>query len=135
MFKRFKNRKQKRGSVTVEFALVAPIFFLFVFSGVEFARVHILQNAVENACFEAARRGIVPGASGNSTKVVAEEFLTSSGIADFTVEVNPPTFDPTTTTISVTASVPINAENGFGISGFFNNQSMTKEVSLPIQRN
>ena len=133
MFKRFKKRK--RGSVSVEFALVAPIFFLFVFAGVEFARVHILQNAVENACFEGARRGIIPGATSDFTKTVAEDFLASSGIADFTVEVNPPTIDPMTTSISVTASVPINAENGFGISGFFNGRSLTKEVSLPIQRN
>ena len=133
MFKRFKKRK--RGSVSVEFALVAPIFFLFVFAGVEFARVHILQNAVENACFEGARRGIIPGATSDFTKTVAEDFLTSSGIADFTVEANPPTIDPMTTSISVTASVPINAENGFGISGFFNGRSLTKEVSLPIQRN
>ena len=64
MFKKirkFKNSKRRStGSVCVEFAFVAPIFFLLVIGSIEFARVHMIQSAVENACFEGARRGIVP---------------------------------------------------------------------------
>lgn len=136
MFKkirRFKNGKRNKAAVCIEFAFVAPIFFLIVIASIEFARVHMIQCAVENACFEGARRGIVPGATASACETTASNLLTLAGVDDFAVTVEPATLDASTKSIEVTATVPINAENGFGVSGFFKGRSLTKKISLPVQ--
>ena len=137
MFKKirkFKNSKRRStGSVCVEFAFVAPIFFLLVIGSIEFARIHMIQSAVENACFEGARRGIVPCATNELCKQRTEQFLQSARVTDFDVVVEPEVIDSLTEEITVTTTVTLNAKNGFGISGFFKDRSMTKQVSLATQ--
>ena len=136
MFKRnrkSKKRQQNLGSVCVEFALVSPIFFLVVFASIEFARVHMIQSAAENACFEGARRGIVPGATAESCRAQCEEILRIAGVQDFTVQVTPNNIDATTEVINVSADIPITARNSFGISAFFRGRALRKEITLPRQ--
>ena len=128
-----KNGKRNLGSVCVEFALVAPIFFLMVFASIEFARVHMIQSAAENACFEGARRGIVPGATSTVCRTLAEDILEVAGIPDYDVQVFPNNIDATTEVITVTADIPITGRNNFGISAFFSGRVLRKEISLPRQ--
>jgi Flp pilus assembly protein TadG len=128
------NRKNRRGSVAVEFALVAPIFFIMLFASIEFARVHMIQSSVENACFEGARRGIIPGATSAICKSTAESLLDLAKVKNYTVTVTPATIDPTTDEIVVTAVVPLSAQNGFGMSGFFQDRSMSKSITLPREQ-
>ena len=122
------------GSVAVEFALVAPIFFLILFASIEFARVHMIQSSVENACFEGARRGIIPGANSAICKSMTESLLDLAKVHDYTVTVTPANFDATTDEITVTAVVPLSAENGFGISGFLQGKAMSKTITLPREK-
>jgi len=129
-----KKRRKRAGSVTVEFALVAPIFFFIVFGSIEFARVHMIQSAVENACFEGARRGIVPGGTSAISKSHAEALLDLAKIKNHVVTVTPATINAATEEITITAVVPLSAENGFGISGFFQGKAMSKSMTLPIQK-
>lgn len=137
MFKKyrtFKNRKHKNvGAACVEFAIVSPIFFLIVLASIEFARAHMTQSATENACFEGARRGIVPGATSEACEATTARLLGIAGLGDFTVEVEPRTIDDTTETVTVRAIIPITAENNFGISAFFRGRSIVNEISLPRQ--
>ena len=136
MFKRnrkSKSRQRNLGSVCVEFALVSPIFFLIIFASIEFARVHMIQSAAENACFEGARRGIVPGATAESCRAQCEEILRIAGVQDFTVQVTPNNIDATTEVINVSADIPITARNSFGISAFFRGRVLRKEITLPRQ--
>ena len=136
MFKKIrklKNSNRNTASVCVEFAFVAPIFFLIVIGSIEFARVHMIQAAVENACFEGARRGIIPGSTNALCVQRTEEFLESAGVQDYTIEVQPLVIDAVTPEIVVTTTVKLNAKNGFGISGFFKDRSMVKRIALPTQ--
>ncbi|MFK7768353.1 MAG: TadE/TadG family type IV pilus assembly protein [Mariniblastus sp.] len=115
--------------MAIEFAMVAPIFFSLIFACIEFTRVHTIQAAVENACFEGARRGIVPGAATHVCKATTESLLDVL-IKDFTVTVTPSTIDVTTDEVTVTASVPLNAGNGFGLTGLFQESSLTKSITM-----
>ena len=136
MFKRnrkSKSRQRNLGSVCVEFALVSPIFFLIIFASIEFARVHMIQSAAENACFEGCRRGIVPGATAESCREQCAEILRIARVRDFTVEVIPNTIEADTDTITVSAEIPITGRNSFGISAFFRGRVLRKEISLPRQ--
>ena len=128
-----KNGKRNLGSVCVEFALVSPIFFLIIFASIEFARVHMIQSAAENACFEGARRGIVPGATAETCREQCEEILRIAGVQDFTVEVTPNNIDANTELVTVHADIPITSRNSFGISAFFRGRALRKEISLPRQ--
>lgn len=51
----------RRGATTVEMALVAPLFFLFVFGLVEYGRVQMVKNMLHAACRSAARLGAMEG--------------------------------------------------------------------------
>ncbi|HMP01037.1 MAG TPA: TadE/TadG family type IV pilus assembly protein [Gemmatales bacterium] len=55
MVRQPKNRARRSGAVTVEFALGAALFFFFLFGVVEFGRLVVMYNALENATREAAR--------------------------------------------------------------------------------
>lgn len=50
-----KNRTPRSGAYLVEFAVVAVIFFSFLFGIIEFSRFFFLRNICVNGCREAAR--------------------------------------------------------------------------------
>jgi hypothetical protein len=127
-------RKNRRGGMAIEFALTAPIFFLMIFASIEFARVHMIQCAVENSAFEGARRGIIPGATANICKSTTENLLDEARLADYTVTVDPQSITPLTNEISVTVDVPITGENGFGITSFMGGRTMSKTIILPREQ-
>ena len=47
--------RTRRGATTVEFAIVAPVFFLFLLASIEFSRLNIIRHTADNAAYEAAR--------------------------------------------------------------------------------
>ncbi len=54
---------RKRGQAVVEFALIAPVFFLLLFSIVEAGRFMFYYETLNNATREGARYAIVNGAN------------------------------------------------------------------------
>ena len=59
------SRRRGRGQAMVEFALIAPIFFLLLFSIIEFGRAVYYIQMLNNAAREGARYAIVHGGPGN----------------------------------------------------------------------
>ncbi len=49
------STRQRRGATLVEFAVVAPVLFLFVFGIIEFGRLLMVQQAMTNAARESCR--------------------------------------------------------------------------------
>ena len=47
--------RDRRGASVVEFALLAPVMFLFIFGIIEFGRLMMVQEAMTNAAREACR--------------------------------------------------------------------------------
>ena len=135
MNKKLTGKRQLRtyrfGGVAVEFAMVAPIFFLVLLGGIEFASIHVTQCAMENAAFEGARKGIVLGAKPEQCRAAAEEILKVSRVQVYTIQVEPASFDSTTDEVSVTISVPMTPENKFGLAAFLRGGSLVKTISLP----
>lgn len=127
------KRKQQRraGTATVEFAFCAPLFFLLIFAGIEIARVNMLMHTVDSACVQAARRGIVPGATADAVRAVAESTMDIGRVEDYTVTVMPAVITPTTEEVSVRISVATDT-NGYVMPRFFG--SKTIERTLAFQR-
>src|SRR5688572_20915708 len=80
-------RKKRRGASVVEFAVVAPVFFLLVFGMIEYGRLVMVQQVLTNATREGARRAVLDGATTDDIEEVVEEYLTNSSIAGGTVTV------------------------------------------------
>ena len=58
MFRRLRKRvgNQRRGTATIEMALVAPVIFLMVFGAIEFARMMMVRQSLTNAAREGCRK-------------------------------------------------------------------------------
>src|SRR5882757_936386 len=56
-------RRNRRGAAAVEFAIVAPVFFLLVFGMVEYGRMIMVQQVITNAAREGARVGVLDGSA------------------------------------------------------------------------
>ncbi len=85
----------RRGAAAVEFAVLAPVFFLLVFGMIEFGRMIMVQQIITNAAREGARMAVLDGATtGGSDGVVTRvvEYLQGAGIegASITVSPDPP---------------------------------------------
>lgn len=63
MRKRLIHSPGRRGAAAVEMALVLPVFFLFIFSLIEFGHVFMLVNTLNAAAKQAARLGVADGVS------------------------------------------------------------------------
>ena len=128
----FRKRKsgERSGAVTVEVALTAPILFLFVFASLEFARVNMISDTCENAAFEGARRGIVPGATAADCTNEVQQILDIVGISDSNITVTPTVITEETPTVTVSVDIPLNAANGYVAPKYFLGDTLTKSITL-----
>ena len=91
----------RRGAFTVEFAFCCGIFFVVMMAGIEFARFMYARHSVDQAAYEAARVGIIPGATPAEVEVTARRILNATGIRGATVAITPTTFTDQTATVNV----------------------------------
>jgi Flp pilus assembly protein TadG len=117
----------------VEFAVVAPILFMFVFACIEFSRVNMIRNTIVNAAYEGARAGIVPGATASTATTRANTFLSGARISGATVTCNPATITSTTSTVAITVSV--NVSNNLWLAPFYaKNMTISKTCTLTKEK-
>ena len=102
-------RRNRRAAAAVEFAVVAPVFFLLVLGMIEYGRMVMVQQVITNASREGARRAVLDGATTAEVQTTVNDYLTSGSIssasATVTVSPNPPSNaefgDPVTVTVSI----------------------------------
>jgi Flp pilus assembly protein TadG len=102
-------RRNRRGAAAVEFAFVAPVFFLLVFGMIEFGRAMMVEQILTNASREGARLAILDGSTISSVNTTVTGYLSNVGLSGATITVSP---DPAATTsvygtpITVTVRIP-----------------------------
>jgi Flp pilus assembly protein TadG len=100
-------RRNRRAAAAVEFAVVAPVFFLLVFGMIEYGRMVMVQQILTNASREGCRQAVLDGATTSGVQSTVNTYLSSGSISGSTVTVspNPPTNaafgDPVTVTVSI----------------------------------
>ena len=82
-------RRRRRGATVVEFAVVAPLLFLFIFAMIEFGRMVMVEQILTNAAREGARRGILEQTTAAEVETIVSDYLTGSSISGATVTVSP----------------------------------------------
>lgn len=94
----------------VEFAIVAPLFFLLVFGMIEYGRMVMVQQVITNASREGARRAVLDGATTTEVRTKVNNYLESAGIEKkdeyITVSPDPPTTAGYRQPVKVTIKVP-----------------------------
>ena len=80
--------KRRRGAAAVEFALVATVFFMFVFGIFEIGRLVMLRQIMGEACRQGARRAILENASETAVVDQVTAKLSSNSIPGATVTIN-----------------------------------------------
>ena len=125
------NRKndRRRGTVTVEFALMVPIAFLLTFGLVEFTRVNMIRNTAQNAVYQAARAAIIPGGTAADAKAEANSILSIVRVNNAAVTVEPATITRSTRQIEVSISIPL-GQNLWVTPRYFSHQTMVKKCVL-----
>jgi Flp pilus assembly protein TadG len=121
--------RNRRGAYTVEFALCCGLFFMIMMAGIEFTRFMYARHSVDQAAYEAARVGIVPGATPSQVTATANRILGATGIRNSTVTVSPSTFDGSTATVTVSIRCPY-ADNSWMGPLFIVNTNLTSDVTL-----
>lgn len=102
------RKRKRRGATAVEFAMVAPVFFMTVFTCIEFTRLSMIRNMVQEASYFAARDAMVPGATEAECKAAAERILSRLGGKSTRVIINDGNgLDDQSDIVSVTVSVPL----------------------------
>ena len=97
----------RAGVAVVEFAVIAPLFFLLILGMIEFGRMVMVQQVITNASREGARTAIVQGATNADVLGVVENYLAAGGVRGAMVSVTPDPIDlagygdPVTVTVSV----------------------------------
>ena len=110
-------------------ALVLPLVFTFTFAVVEFSRVNMILNTMENACYEGARKGITPGASASDASTETQRLLDILGVTGETITVTPAAILSTTETVTVSVDVPLQ-QNTYAITNFFTGITVTRSCTL-----
>ncbi|TWT80905.1 TadE-like protein [Planctomycetes bacterium CA13] len=109
---RTRNRARKRfrvcrhghraGATMVEFAIVANLFFMVVFTCIEFARMNMARNLAQDAAYYAARIAMVPGATSEDATSEVNRIMGSMFNEDgFSVEVSDVDFEAEEVIVSV----------------------------------
>ena len=115
----------RRGVLTVEFAIVAPLIFLLFLGGLELTALNFARQTAGNASYEAARKLIIPG--GTVAQAQAEGLrqmnIVGLGSGATCTVVDAPT--------TATATVSVPATNvSWGLMRFCAGYSITQKCTL-----
>ena len=127
------TRTTRRGATAVEFAIVAPIFFLLMMASFEFSRLNVIRHTADNAAYEAARHAMVPGATAAEAVAKANSILRTVGTRGARVTITPTTLGPDVDTINVSIDVPLN-QNGWIVPKFTSGRTLTAQSTLRTER-
>lgn len=125
MIRRWKDRwhQGRRGAVTVEMALVLPIFTMLVFGIIEFGRGFMIMQLVTNAAREGCRRAIIDGSTNSDVTNYIKTFMQSSA------NVAP---SNTAVTITVTPAPGNPANSGNNLATCASRDLVTVKVQIPF---
>lgn len=123
----------RHGATIVEFALVAPLFFLLLFGGIEFATLSTIRATSHNAAYEGARKIVIPGADAAIGIAEAERIMGIIGVDTLTVTVTPSVLTNDTREVTVSISIPYD-DNAVFVPMFTGGLTIVSSTTLATER-
>ncbi|MEO0529040.1 MAG: TadE/TadG family type IV pilus assembly protein [Planctomycetota bacterium] len=120
----------RRGAAIVEFAMTAPLLFLFCLAGIEFSRANMLRHTAAIAASAGARQGIIAGATAQDCYNAAQQELTAVGIREASIEVRPLVITDDTKMVAVGVSIPVTVRNAYLVPRFFVGGAMVRSAAI-----
>lgn len=124
-----KRRLQRWGATTVEFAFVSSIIFATFLAAAEFCRLSMMRHTLDNAVYEAARKSIVPGATAKEIESQAKSILSTLGISNARVSVDPQNITDETEFVTVKVDLPLNESSFIPV-----NSNMSRSLKMRRER-
>ena len=125
---------RRRGAAAIEFAIVAPVFFMLIFGMFEFGRMLMVQQVLTNAARSGARIAVIDGASSAEVISTIQEYLDNASIdpQDVTISVNPSNLSQTDTgdAITVSLSVPFTDVSWLPSPWFLSNRTLQASCTM-----
>jgi Flp pilus assembly protein TadG len=118
----------------VEFAAIAPVFFLMVLGMIEFGRAMMVQALMTNAAQQGARAGALDGAVASDVTNAVNNYLTAGGIsgATTTCSPNPPSSALPGHDVTATVTIPYTSVSWLPAPRFL--QTTTLRATALVQR-
>jgi hypothetical protein len=126
--RRGNRRSPRRGAVTVEFALTAPLLFFLFLGAYEFARINMVRHTMDIAAYEGARRGILPGAAAAHVEARTAAVLSTTGVVNAQVQAT-----VLTDLVTVDIDVPL-GDNFWFVRYFSPSDLLTNSYTLRRER-
>jgi Flp pilus assembly protein TadG len=125
---------RRRGTAAVEFAVVAPVFFLFSLGIIEIGRAMMVQTVLTNAAQEGARAGALNGAQNSDVTSAVNTYLANAGIsgASSTPTPSPPSSANPGQDIRVTVTIPYSSVSWLPTPSYLG--SATLSATAIVQR-
>jgi Flp pilus assembly protein TadG len=123
------RKPDRRGATLSEFAIVAPLLFLFFFAAFEFCRVAMIRHTADNAVYEGCRMGLIPGATTGEAESEARRVMGTLGVTNVNVAVTPSSFNKDTQHVTVRVEVPLD-ENSFVPNQFVAGRTIIRELTM-----
>jgi Flp pilus assembly protein TadG len=119
------------GTAAVEFALVAPCFFMIVFGMIELGRAIMIQQVLINASRVGARQAAMLSSSQADVVAAVTDYLTGVGVSGVTTTVTP---DPGPaeggTSITVTTAVEFASVTWLPSPWFMGGKNLTSSAVM-----
>ncbi|HBE69037.1 MAG TPA: hypothetical protein DDW52_12885 [Planctomycetaceae bacterium] len=131
---RRKQRTLRAGTVATEMAVCLPILFMVFLGSIDLIRYNLLRNVITHATYEAARTGIVKGATIEDVQQVVETELDRfAAPLEYTITTDPavlPAVGSETLTITITCDV---REAGWILSDHFPGDTMQESMTIQLE--
>ena len=128
------SRSRRRGASAVEFAIIAPVFFMLIFGMLEFGRMLMVQQVLTNAARSGSRMAVIDGATSAEVIRSVRDYLDGTTVnpADATIEVNPSNLAATDTgdPIGVRVAVNFDGVSWLPAPWFLENQTLRAESTM-----
>jgi Flp pilus assembly protein TadG len=130
------KRSSRRGAAAVEFALIAPLFFLLLFGIIEFGRALMVQQMLVNAARAGARIAILAGSTDANVQTTISNYLSAAQVSGYTYSIspdlgtNPPPGSGTAITVKVSVPWSKVSWTGFLPSEWFTGKTITSSVVM-----
>jgi len=122
---------RRRGTATVECAVVLPVFVLLLLGTMEACSMIFLRQSVELAAYESARAAVLPQTTLVNVQSAGASLLSVRNVKNFSITVTPTNFQTAAygTFIRVTASAPVANNSLFGTI-FYKNMNVVGSVDF-----
>lgn len=109
--------------------MTASVLIILFFGLLEVARFHAVRHTLDQAAYEGARVGIVPGATTQQVRAEVDSLLAIVGVRGATIEITPQNFASNASQVSVLVRANY-AENSWASDRFFKGVVITGHATL-----